>query len=111
MISDQLPFWILFPLQTGILYSMGCLIFGQALKLNADSVIHVWLPTAGAISIAMVMGVPFWQDAPFGDAYDFGLVAFLMSSLSGRLSLKVRHEAIVFAASYDSGKGQEADIR
>ena len=111
MISEQMPFWLLFPIQTGLLYWIGCKIFGKTLGRDYDSIIHVWLPTTGAVAIAMIMGVPFWQDAPFGDAYDFGLVTFLMSSLSGRLSLKVRHEAIVFAASFENTKDQEADIR
>ncbi|WP_298848857.1 hypothetical protein [uncultured Salinicola sp.] len=96
MISEQMPFWLLFPLQTGLLYWIGCKIFGKTLGLDYDSAIHVWLPTFGALVIAMLMGVPFWRDAPFGDAYDFGLVAFLMSSLSGRLSMAHRLETLIY---------------
>ena len=31
MLTDQLPFWLLFPLQTGLLYWLGCKAFGQTI--------------------------------------------------------------------------------
>jgi len=91
---DQFPFWFLFPLQTLIVYWLGCLIYGDKLKLDADSIIHVWIPTTGVILIALLMGVPFWRDTPFGDAYDFGMATFFLTAFSGKLSLMLRHRAV-----------------
>lgn len=95
MLTDQLPFWLLFPLQTGLLYWLGCKAFGQTIGADYDSTIHVWLPTVGVVVIALLMGAPPWRDQPFGDAYDFGAATFLMTALSGRLAMAHRMEILV----------------
>jgi hypothetical protein len=96
MLSDQLPFWLLFPLQTGLLYWLGCKAFGRNIGADYDSAIHVWLPTVGVVVIALLMGAPLWRDQPFGDAYDFGAATFLMTALSGRLAMAHRMETLIY---------------